>query len=182
MATRPTTDRVREALFSMLASMHGLSGARVLDLWAGSGALALEALSRGAAEATLVESGREALAAIRANVASLGLDDRARVVPAQVERATKQLHNASFELVFADPPWADVDTGAAVRAIAALLGPTGALLAEGGILVLEHASKTASPALAPLVLERTRAYGDTSLSLYTAYAAYAAYTHGPTDS
>jgi 16S rRNA (guanine966-N2)-methyltransferase len=79
--TRPTTDRVREALFSRVeALLGGLDGAVVLDLYAGSGAVGLEALSRGAAHAVLVECDRRAVAAARANVAALGVDDRARVV------------------------------------------------------------------------------------------------------
>ena len=86
--TRPTSDRVREAMFSMLVS-DGLieEGARILDLYAGSGALGLEALSRGAGEAVLVEQGRDALAAIRENVEALDVADRVRVVAARVERA-----------------------------------------------------------------------------------------------
>src|ERR1700734_537317 len=83
-ATRPTSDRVREALFGILESAGGVRGGRVLALYAGTGALALEALSRGAARAVLVESSREALAAVRGNVASLDLADVARVLAADV--------------------------------------------------------------------------------------------------
>src|ERR1700680_1652370 len=79
--TRPTSDRVREALFGILTARRSLAGLEILDLYAGTGALALEALSRGAGRATLVESSREALAAIRANVAALGVQDRVRVIP-----------------------------------------------------------------------------------------------------
>src|SRR5437899_4832041 len=87
-ATRPTSDRVREALFAILGAMQpmqSIEGARVLDLYAGTGALALEALSRGASCAVMVERGREALDAIRANVAALGVAAVARVVAAPVE-------------------------------------------------------------------------------------------------
>src|ERR1700723_2294722 len=79
-STRPTSDRVRESLFGILESAGRVEGARVLDLYAGTGALALEALSRGAARAVLVESSRDALAVVRGNVASLGMEERARVV------------------------------------------------------------------------------------------------------
>jgi 16S rRNA (guanine(966)-N(2))-methyltransferase RsmD len=162
-ATRPTSDRVREALFSILGDIVGV---RVLDLYAGTGALALEALSRGAAHATLVESGREPLAVLRANVAALGVESRVRVVAQAVERAAKALGEpaAPFDLVFADPPYADVRGDApAVRALAAL-APT--VMSDGGILVLEHAERDEPPAIEGLGLEETRRYGDTSLSFY----------------
>lgn len=89
-ATRPTSDRVREALFGILTSAGVLDGSpppRVLDLYAGTGALGLEALSRGAAEATFVESGREALAVLRENIAALGVEGRTHVVAADVGAA-----------------------------------------------------------------------------------------------
>jgi len=102
-ATRPTGDRVREALFSMLASRLGsFEGLRVADLYAGSGALGFEALSRGAASATFVEHDPKALAAIRANVEALGAGDRTRVLA----RAAQNLPAGDgFDLVFADPPY-----------------------------------------------------------------------------
>src|SRR5580698_8823990 len=90
-ATRPTSDRVREALFGILSSAGALDGVRVLDLYAGTGALALEALSRGASDATLVEGAREALDAIRANVKSLAVEDRVRVVAGDVREAVRRL-------------------------------------------------------------------------------------------
>src|SRR5580692_6775643 len=103
MATRPTSDRVREALFSALGP---LGGAAVLDLYAGTGALGIEALSRGAARATFVESARPALAALRDNLAALGLEGAARVLAMPVERAVTRLGGA-FDLVLADPPYAE---------------------------------------------------------------------------
>lgn len=160
--TRPTSDRVREAIFSMLAS-DGLieEGARILDLYAGSGALGLEALSRGAGEAVLVEHGRDALAAIRDNVGALDVADRVRVVGMRVERALKELEGP-FAVVFLDPPYADVPTPAFVRILEGAAG----LLADQGALVLEHASGDAPPSVARLTLDRTREYGDTAVSLF----------------
>jgi 16S rRNA (guanine966-N2)-methyltransferase len=164
-ATRPTSDRVREALFGILASMGVVPGARVLDLYAGTGALALEALSRGASEAVLVESSREALAAARANVASLGLEGAARIVACDAREVPRRLPGgAPFDVVFADPPWALVDTGEAPRALAAVVAA--GLVAAGGLVVLEHAARSAVPALDGLDTTQTRRYGDTALTFY----------------
>ena len=161
MATRPTSDRVREAIFSMLAS-DGLieEGARVLDLYAGSGALGLEAVSRGAT-AVLVEQGRDALAAIRDNVRSLDVADRVQIVGGRVERAVKDVAGP-FDIVFLDPPYADVKTPGFVAVLEAAAG----LLADQGALVLEHASGDLPPIVARLALDRTRVYGDTAVSLF----------------
>jgi len=164
-ATRPTSDRVREALFGILESAGVVRGARVLDLYAGTGALALEALSRGAARAVLVESSREALAAVRGNVASLDLADVARVLAADVREAVRRLAGeAPFDLVLADPPWALVDTGEAPRVLADLARST--LLADGALVVLEHASRTPSPPIDGLTEQQSRRYGDASLTFY----------------
>lgn len=162
--TRPTSDRVREALFSILTARGGvLAGARVLDLYAGTGALGLEALSRGAAEAVFVERSRDALAVLRANVSSLGVGDRSLVVPAALEKAEKALAASRFDLVFADPPYADVKNGVATRALEAIVVPR---LEPSALLVLEHASRDPAPTLAHLVHEESRTYGDTCVSFY----------------
>lgn len=100
---RPTADRVREAWFSILGSE--VPEARVLDLCAGSGALGLEAISRGAATATLVEIAPASLAAIRANVAALGVEDRVRVVRQDAVRFVAKLEPGAFDLAVADPPF-----------------------------------------------------------------------------
>ncbi len=160
-ATRPTSDRVREALFAILGSLRDT---RVLDLYAGTGALAFEALSRGAATATLVEPARAALASIRENARALGLEPRVRVVAAPVERAASALlAGPPFDLVFADPPYALVASGEAPRAIAAVLV---GLLSPDARLVLEHGKGDDPPPLDGLALSSTRRYGDTSLSFY----------------
>lgn len=165
-STRPTSDRVREALFSMLVASDLLGGERaprVLDLYAGTGALALEALSRGAAEAVLVENARDALAAIRENVRALGAETRATIVPARVEAALdKALHGQSFDLIFADPPYALVEA----PAFAGVLARAARLLAPSGGLVLESSAGTNVADVEGLSLDRSRTYGDTALSMY----------------
>jgi len=163
-ATRPTSDRVREALFSMLVSDGVFAeepGPRVLDLYAGSGALAFEALSRGASEAVLVESARPALAAIRENIDALDVGAQVTVVTRPCERALEGMAGP-FQLVLVDPPYADVKT----KAFAGVLLQASQLLASGGILVLEHDSKDEPAAPAGLEVDRRRRHGDTILSLF----------------
>jgi len=117
IATRPTADRVRETLFSMLASRLGsFEGLRVADLYAGSGALGLEALSRGAAFAFFVDQDPRAIAAIRENLAAFGATDRARIVARAIQAATP---DEPFDLVFADPPYGVGSGNAALRLIIA---------------------------------------------------------------
>ncbi|WP_437674740.1 16S rRNA (guanine(966)-N(2))-methyltransferase RsmD [Sorangium sp. So ce131] len=160
--TRPTADRVREALFS---SLGDVTDALVCDLYAGTGALGIEALSRGARRAVFVDSGRPALAALRENLAALGLGEAARVVPLPVERALDLLHDEPpFDLVLLDPPYAAL--AKAVAAAARLAGPLG-LLAPAGRLVLEHARRDPSPEIAGLTRDAVRTYGDTAVSFYT---------------
>jgi 16S rRNA (guanine(966)-N(2))-methyltransferase RsmD len=164
-ATRPTSDRVREALFGILGSAGAVEGARVLDLYAGTGALAIEALSRGAADAVLVESGREALVALRANLATLGLEARARVIAADVREGLRRLASAGpFDLVLADPPWALVDAGDAPHALSQLAASR--LVAVDAVVVLEHAARSQPPEIEGLARGETRRYGDTALTFY----------------
>jgi 16S rRNA (guanine966-N2)-methyltransferase len=132
VATRPTADRVRETLFSMLASRLGsFEDLRVADLFAGSGALGLEALSRGAAFATFVENDAKAAAAIRANTAELGALDRVQILGSSALSLPK---SEPFDLVFADPPYAAGSGTAAVRAVTAV-----GWLAPGGWMAVETA-------------------------------------------
>ena len=162
--TRPTSDRVREAVFGILTSAGAVEDARVLDLYAGTGALGLEAVSRGAAHATLVERRRDAVLAIRANVEALALGKQVRVIPKAVERSLPLLQGGAFQLVFCDPPYADVPDGALARALAPLIRST--VIEPEARIVVEHATADASPALPGLRLEDTRHYGDTSVSFY----------------
>jgi 16S rRNA (guanine966-N2)-methyltransferase len=158
LATRPTIDRVREALFSALASVDG---ARVLDLYAGTGALGIEALSRGAASAVFVESARPAVAALRANLSSLGLGPQAHVITLPVARAAVRLAadpSAKFTLVFADPPYDDVDE--ALSALEALAST----FASQARVVLEHSSRQPPRESSVFEVLRTRTYGDTALA------------------
>ena len=130
VSTRPTADRVREALFSMLASRIGpLDGLRVADLFAGSGAFGLEALSRGAAHATFVESDPAATASLRANAAALGVGESVRLLGGS---ALLLPAAEPFDLVFADPPYAPGSGSAAVAAVA-----RAGWLALGGWMVVE---------------------------------------------
>lgn len=116
-ATRPTTDKVREAVFNALGSLDVVDGARVLDLFAGTGAMGIEALSRGAAHCTFVESDREALTVLRANIHSLGLESRATVVASDAVRAAAA--QGGIDLLIADPPYGFTDWSALVTGTSA---------------------------------------------------------------
>lgn len=155
--TRPTTDRTREAVFNLLQSRTDLREARVLDLFAGSGALGLEALSRGAAEAVFVEKAGAALGVIRKNAAALGVADRCRIVRADALRWLEREAGPSFDLAFADPPYA-LD---GLTRLPDLVRPH---LAPGGLFVLEHGGD-ADFAEHP-DHETSRAYGQTVVSLF----------------
>jgi len=171
-AVRPTAARVREALFAALAARGGIAGARALDLCAGSGALGIEALSRGAACALFVEKSARAAARLRANLAALDLTGAARVWQREALAALRQLagQGARFELVLADPPYAKpakAQSAAAAAGLAQrLLSAAAPLLAPGGVLVLE-APHRAPPGPAPgLAVVQERRYGDTLLRCY----------------
>ena len=155
---RPTTDRVKEALFSILQPR--LRGAVVCDLFAGSGALGIEALSRGAASVTFVESNRRALDAIRANLEATGLAAAADVRRADLPQALAVLAGP-YDIVLADPPY-DLDS----ETLATLVGGVAGLLADGGVLVLERDRRSDAPTwptdVRPLPPRR---YGDTTLHL-----------------
>jgi 16S rRNA (guanine966-N2)-methyltransferase len=163
--TRPTSDRVKEALFSILAPR--LADARVLDLYAGTGQLAIEALSRGAASAVFVDSDRAAVTLIRRNLERTRLADRATVLPTTVASALGRLgrEGAPFDLVLLDPPYAQAI--AAFRAAATLL-LSETLLSPDALLVLEHDAKNAAEARV-INLQRVRSckYGNTMLTFYS---------------
>lgn len=161
---RPTTDRVKEALFSILGS-H-VVGARVLDLYAGTGALGLEALSRGATSVTFVERNPKAVQLLRANVHACGGADQTEIRVCAVETFLARFpSNAEpYGLVLADPPYEHTTD---LTGWAALL-PTN-LLAEDTIVAIEHRKKFSPPnQLGPLRFVRTYGYGDTALSIYRA--------------
>jgi 16S rRNA (guanine966-N2)-methyltransferase len=155
-ATRPTSDRVREALFSILGDV---SGDRVLDLYAGSGALAIEALSRGAASATLVDSGRAAIGAIRANLERLGLT--AEVVGADALVYCERARTAArhYDLVLLDPPYRH--GGSLGERLTTALGP---LLAPQARVIAESDRRAPLGLGLPLLDERR--YGDTLIQIH----------------
>jgi 16S rRNA (guanine(966)-N(2))-methyltransferase RsmD len=157
-ATRPTSDRVREALFSMLGDATGL---RVLDLFAGSGALAIEALSRGAASATLVDSAAPAVAAIRRNLEALGMEAEVMRQPARRFLQGASQDARQYDLVFLDPPYRHAS--ALGRELTSALTP---ILADDARVVAE--SDRRSPLGLGLALLRERRYGDTLIQIHAA--------------
>jgi 16S rRNA (guanine(966)-N(2))-methyltransferase RsmD len=155
--TRPTASRVREAMFSILGSV---AGARVLDLYAGSGALGIEALSRGAERAAFVECERKALACLRDNVERLGLADRARVVAERVESSARTLRSGErFDLVFCDPPWKLM-----ARALSALEQLCSSFASDARV-VLEHPAAFEAEVPGLRVVD-TRRWGDTGATFF----------------
>lgn len=157
--TRPTSERVREALFNALDAAGELDGARVLDLYAGSGALGLEALSRGAGEALFVESDRRAADVLRANVASVGLGGA--VWQGTVDSVLTQAPPRPFDLVLADPPYAVA--GAGLRRVLTALAD-GGWLEPGALVVIERARRDGEPEWpGGFRALRTKSYGDTAL-------------------
>ncbi len=161
---RPTTDRVREALFSILTSRLGsLEGSAVLDLFAGSGALGIEALSRGAAKACFVDRARQSISTIRKNLELCGLDDRAELLQSESLTALNGiLRERAFDLVFMDPPYGK-------HSVAGLLDPIGkaSLLTERGVVVVETGRQDDVPQVASgLQCFDQRRYGSTLLSFY----------------
>ena len=152
LATRPTSDRVRESAFNLIGPVDD---ADVIDLYAGSGALGLEALSRGAARVTFVESDREACRVINANLDSLGF--RGVVLCQDVARALAQ-ERGDYDLVLCDPPY-DYDLTRVARLFAKLVRPD-------GLLVLESTGREDAPELAGLAVRTSRRYGSARLTLY----------------
>ena len=157
-ATRPTSDRVREALFYILGDIQGL---RVLDLFAGSGALGIEALSRGVQEATLVDSGRPAVLAIRRNLETLGLDAEVVAQPAARFLQAASRDGRQYDLVFLDPPYRHAS--ALGRELTSALTP---ILAADARVVAE--SDRRSPLGLEFMLADERRYGDTLIQIYAA--------------
>ncbi|RJP21356.1 MAG: 16S rRNA (guanine(966)-N(2))-methyltransferase RsmD [Candidatus Abyssobacteria bacterium SURF_5] len=162
LETRPTSDKVREAVFQTLGGL--VSGTRVLDLFAGSGALGIEAISRGADFCVFVEKDRSAVRVIADNIARAGMQDKSRIVRSDFRDAVKMLsrHGETFRLILLDPPYAsDILTGVAATLAA------NPIVAQGGILVLEHFKKTTAPdSLAGITTAETRYYGQTAITYY----------------
>jgi 16S rRNA (guanine966-N2)-methyltransferase len=157
LETRPTSDRVRENVFNIVAPW--VEGARVLDLYAGSGAMGLEALSRGAASAVFVEAEPQAIQAIERNL------DKLRLTGARVARldaitglAQEAASGRKYDLVLADPPYSMTDYDALARYLPLVLS-------EDGLVVLESSAKT-EPELAGLAVQSTRKYGSTRVTVF----------------
>jgi 16S rRNA (guanine966-N2)-methyltransferase len=156
---RPTSDKLRGTLFNILAPR--VEGARVLDVFAGTGAVALEALSRGADAATCIESDRRAAKLIAENATLCGELNRCAIIRDVVERALQHpVAGGPFDIIVLDPPY---DYGALEDAVR----KAGTQRADGGIVVLEHAARVAPPAPAGLALTRTVKSGDSALSFYS---------------
>ena len=159
---RPTSDKVREAIFNILGPR--VLGAQVLDLFAGTGALTLEALSRGAAGAVLVDEDGAALGVLRENLESLGIKERVRVLALPVAGALRKLaaQGARFSLIFLDPPYG---RGWAQKTLKAL--EASGLLMPDASIVAEHSHREALlEHLGGLCLIQTRRYGDTQVAFY----------------
>ena len=159
---RPTTDRVRSAIFSILESKQVLVGAQVLDLYAGTGSLGIESLSRGATISYFVEKDRKLSELVKENASKAGFEDNAKVINTPVNSALDSI-NGPFDLIFMDPPYqiADQIEGNVSKIVA------GNLLSNKGSIVIEH-SKKSDLNITENTLEQTmeRQYGDTTISIY----------------
>jgi 16S rRNA (guanine966-N2)-methyltransferase len=160
MATRPTADRIRESLFNILAG--SIRNRRVLDLFAGTGALGIEAISRGAGSAVFVDQAKSALAAIRCNIRNLKLDDRTRVIHWNIRKNLNCLLSEpqGFDLVFMDPPY---ETNTVAPAIVALIS-CGALAPEARVIIEHSVRETIEPCADTLALVDRRRFGKTLVS------------------
>jgi 16S rRNA (guanine966-N2)-methyltransferase len=157
---RPTTDRVRESVFSMLRSRLDFEGLRVLDLFAGTGALGIEAISRGAADCTFVEADRRTAKLIEENLRDLGVADRGNVITGDAIGFAGTT-GESFDLIVADPPYAATTFDRLIEEIFArgVLRPT-------GVFLLEHSSAMQPRTAAGATVLAHRAFGDTAVTLY----------------
>lgn len=158
-ATRPVTDRVKETMFAILGDR--VPGARVLDLYAGSGAIGIEALSRGADHATFVERGREAVAALRSNLERTGTSEAATVHATDVEGFLAAGDGSPWDLVALDPPYEQRAMVTPLRALVPHLAP-------GATVVVKHFWRTDVPPLEGLATTRQRRFGETMLTFLEA--------------
>lgn len=156
---RPTTDRVKESLFNVLTHSVGFAGRRVLDLFAGTGSLGIEALSRGAESAVFVESARKHAKIIEENIAALKVQDRAKVIVSPVESFLKKAPGA-FDLILCDPPYAYDG----IQELLETMAEAG-MLVEEGICCVEHGGKETIAAPAGWQLLQIKQYGTTSITL-----------------
>jgi 16S rRNA (guanine966-N2)-methyltransferase len=156
---RPTSDKLRETLFNILAPR--MNGARVLDGYAGTGALGIEAISRGASMVTFADSDRRAQALIADNLAHCGVANGYAIIRATVARAIDEFGAASLDVILLDPPYDDVQVDSVIET-------AGEVLAPDGVLVFEHARRRTAPdAAGSLVRVRQVTSGDSTLSFYS---------------
>lgn len=154
-SVRPMTEKLRGALFNIIGNGDGQL---VLDVYAGSGVIGLEALSRGAAQVVLLEGDRRVAATIRQTITQLGVDAQAQVITRPVEQWLLADHPTIFDLIVADPPYAQLNP--------TVLSQLGRRLAETGIMVVSYSSRLETPKLDGLKLVSDRRYGDASLAFY----------------
>ncbi|SDW01568.1 16S rRNA (guanine(966)-N(2))-methyltransferase RsmD [Marininema mesophilum] len=162
-SVRPTTDRVKESLFQVIGPFF--AGGWVLDLFAGSGSLGLEALSRGADRAIFIDQARGSIEAVRRNVKATRMEEKAEVYKRDARATLRTLkgRGVSFQLIFLDPPYKDGILPDIIQSI-----DEGNLLAEDGWLIAEHGrDETLPAAVGSLVQERTLTYGDIQIALFT---------------
>jgi len=157
LATRPATDRVRESIFNLIRSRRSFDGATVLDLFAGTGSLGLEALSRGASVATFVETRRGVIRIARKNAVHLGVENRCSFYQHDAVRFARTSGTRRYDLVFADPPY-ELEV---LPDLPAMLVP---LLNEGGLLLLEHDRRLKFDGAVGWI--ESRAYGRTIVSIF----------------
>jgi 16S rRNA (guanine966-N2)-methyltransferase len=162
---RPTSDKLRETLFNILAPR--IAGARVLDGYAGTGALGIEAFSRGALSVTFIERDRRAQALVAENLALCGITDGCAIIRTAITRALDTLRDhpafEPFDIVLFDPPYAP----ATREPLDSLVAAAGRVIARTGVLALEHAKRHEAPGgSGPLILSRTVVSGDSALSFY----------------
>ncbi|MBE0645295.1 MAG: 16S rRNA (guanine(966)-N(2))-methyltransferase RsmD [Bacteroidetes bacterium] len=157
-AFRPTTDRVKESIFNILGGIVDWESTSACDLFAGSGNLGIEALSRGAQRCSFVEQSRDSLVVLDRNIAELGLSSRAQIVRRSVEQFLRQ-HSERFGLILADPPYRYTRVEEMLAGIAPLLEP-------GGIVVLEHEGERPSVDTDTLRIIDRREYGTTAVTFY----------------
>jgi len=155
---RPTSDRLRETLFNVLASR--IDGAAVLDGYAGTGAVGIEALSRGASHVTFVDDDPRAVRLVTANLERCGVKDRHAIIRARLDDAVRRVHGTHFDVIFLDPPYGPTGFAEALNAAARLAD-------DRTMTIVEHARRDAPPASAgPLVLVRELTSGDSALAFY----------------
>ena len=157
---RPTSDKLRETLFNIVAAR--VPGSKVLDVFAGSGAIGLEALSRGASAAVFIEQDRRGVALIAANATLCGVRDRCVIIRGAAERALqKQIDGDPFDLVILDPPYA-------LDAFEEVIGAAARHVASDGLVILEHAWRRELPAIHGVHAVRTVRSGDSALTIFEA--------------